>query len=204
MIKETQNNDKGSCTITLEEFPGGIEGFLVAAKFCYGVHVKLTPRNIFMVYCLADYLEMTDEYGDDNLFSKAVNYFHKNVLKNWKDCIVALQSCETVVTRADTLQMIGKCLNAISTMVCTDPNLFGWPMMLYGRLQSPGGSILWNGINTGARISQSQESDWWFEDVSHLRIGLFKRLIQTMEANGILPEKLTGAISPPFVILTIY
>ncbi|GJY88501.1 BTB/POZ domain-containing protein [Tanacetum coccineum] len=194
LIKETQSNDKGTCTITLEEIPGGADGFLVAAKFCYGIHVKLTPKNIVMVYCLADYLEMTDEYGDDNLFSKAYSYFHKSVLKNWKECIVALQSCETVVKQAENLEITGKCLNAISTMVCTDPSLFGWPMMMYGRLQSPGGSILWNGINTGARISQGSESEWWFEDVSHLRIGLFERLLKTMEANGTLPEKLTGAI----------
>ncbi|KAI3799336.1 hypothetical protein L1987_34629 [Smallanthus sonchifolius] len=85
LIKETQNNDKGACLITLDEIPGGTNGFLVAVKFCYGVPVELTPRNIIMVYFLADYLEMTDVYGDDNLFSKAENYFHKNVLKNWKE-----------------------------------------------------------------------------------------------------------------------
>ncbi|KVI09295.1 BTB/POZ-like protein, partial [Cynara cardunculus var. scolymus] len=193
LIKQTQNNDKGTCTISLEEIPGGTNAFLVAAKFCYGVPVELTPRNTVMVYCLADYLEMIEEYGDDNLFSKVESYFHKAVLKNWKDCMVVLRSCETVVTRANNLHIISKCLNAISTMVCTDPSLFGWPMMMYGRLQSPGGSILWNGINTGARI-KSSESDWWFEDVSHLSVDLFQRLIKIMKSKGILPEKLTGAI----------
>ena len=78
-------------------------------------------------------------------------------------------------------------------MVCTDPSLFGWPMMMYGSLQSPGGSILWNGINTGARI-RSAESDWWFEDISYLSVGLFERLINTMETRGIRPEILVGAI----------
>ncbi|KAJ0465077.1 putative BTB/POZ domain, NPH3 domain, NPH3/RPT2-like family protein [Helianthus annuus] len=199
LIKETQNNDndndkdKGTCFITLNEIPGGADGFLVAVKFCYGVPVELTPRNIVMVYCLADYLEMIDVYGDDNLFSKAENYFHKNVLKNWKDCMVALQNCETFATKADDLKIICKCLNAMSTMVCTDSSLFGWPMMMYGRLQSPGGSILWNGIDTGARI-QSPESDWWFDDASCLGVALFERFVKTLEARGIPPEKLTGAI----------
>ncbi|KAI3793803.1 hypothetical protein L1987_36425 [Smallanthus sonchifolius] len=197
LIKETQDNDndkdKGTCFITLKGVPGGTNGFLEAVKFCYGVPVEITPRNVVMVYCLADYLEMTDVYGDDNLFSKAENYFHKNVLKNWKDCVVALQSCETFVTRADHLQIICKCLKAMSTMVCTDSSLFGWPMMMYGRLQSPGGSILWNGIDTGARI-QSPESDWWFDDASCLRVALFERFVKTLEAKGIQPEKLTGAI----------
>ncbi|KAL4560816.1 hypothetical protein LXL04_032970 [Taraxacum kok-saghyz] len=188
LIKEAQNTD-----ITLEDIPGGTNAFLIAAKFCYGVRVELTPRNIVLVYCVADYLEMFDEYGDDNLFARAENYFHKNVLKNWKDCMVALQSCENFITQADNLQIISKCLNAVSMMACTDPSLFGWPMMMYGRLQSPGGSILWNGINTGARI-RSSESDWWFEDVSYLSVPLFVRLMKMMEAKGIRPEKLTGAI----------
>ncbi|KAK1411937.1 hypothetical protein QVD17_32803 [Tagetes erecta] len=193
LIEETQNTDQGSRTITLENIPGGPNTFLVVAKFCYGLRVEFTPRNIVIIYCVADYLEMFDNYGDDNLLVRAENYFHKNVLKNWKDCMVALQSCENVISQADNLQIINKCLNAISMMACTDPSLFGWPMMMYGRLQSPNGSILWNGINTGARI-RSLESDWWFEDISYLSVPLFERLIETMEARGLRPEKLTGAI----------
>lgn len=146
-----------------------------------------------MVYCAADYLQMTDEYGEDNLLSKADDFLHKTVLRNWKDCILALQSCESCMARAEKLHILQKCLNAVSMMVCTDPSLFGWPMMMYGSLQSPGGSILWNGINTGARI-RSAESDWWFEDISYFSVGLFERLIKTMEAKGIRPEHLSGAI----------
>ncbi|CAI9268395.1 unnamed protein product [Lactuca saligna] len=149
--------------------------------------------DIITLEDIPEYLEMFDEYGDDNLLARADTYFHKNVVKNWKDCMVALQSCDTFTTQADNLQIISKCLNAVSMMACTDPSLFGWPMMMYGRLQSPGGSILWNGINTGARI-RSSESDWWFEDVSYLSVPLFVRLMKMMEARGIPPEKLTGAI----------
>ncbi|KAL0390034.1 UNVERIFIED_CONTAM: BTB/POZ domain-containing protein [Sesamum calycinum] len=123
-------------------------------------------------------------------YSGQVEFTPKNV---WKDCILALQSCEPVIPIADKLQIISRCLNALSVMVCTDRSLFGWPMMMYGRMQSPGGSILWNGINTGARIDTS-ESDWWFEDISCLCIELFERLIQTMAAKGIRPRNLAHAI----------
>ncbi|KAJ6368970.1 hypothetical protein OIU78_001357 [Salix suchowensis] len=136
---------------------------------------------------------MTDEYGEDNLLSKSESFFHKNVLHNWKDCILALQSSDLIIARAEKLQIISKCLSALSMMVCTDPSLLGWPLMMYGSLLSPGGSILWNGINTGARI-QSVESDWWFEDISYLSVGLFVGLINKMETRGIRPEILLGAI----------
>lgn len=192
-FEESQNTQEKTFTPVLEGFPGGPDTFLTAAKFCYGVRVELTPRNIVLVYCAADYLEMTDEYGEGNLLSKSESFFHKNILRNWKDCILALQSSKPVTLKADKLQITNKCLNALSMMVCTDPSLFGWPMMMYGSLQSPGGSILWNGINTGARI-RSTESDWWFEDISYLSVSLFERLIPTMETRGIRPEKLAGAI----------
>lgn len=192
LYEESQSTHEKTFTIVLEEFPGGPDTFLIAVKFCYGVRLELTPRNIVVVYCAADYLGMTDEYGEGNLISKSESFFHKNILRNWKDCILALQSSELVMSRAEKLQILSKCLNALSMMVCTDPSLFGWPMMMYGSLQSPGGSILWNGINTGARI-RSSESDWWFEDISYLSVDLFERLIKTMEARGIRHENLAGA-----------
>ncbi|EXB81615.1 BTB/POZ domain-containing protein [Morus notabilis] len=193
IYEESQSTHVKILTTVLEEFPGGPDTFLIVAKFCYSVKIELTPRNTTMVYCAADYLEMTEEYGEGNLLSKAESFFYKSILRNWKDCILALQSSEPVMHGAEKLQIISRSLNALSVMVCTDPSLFGWPMMMYGSLQSPGGSILWNGINTGARI-QSSESDWWFDDISYLSIVLFERLIKTMEVRGLRPENLVGAI----------
>ncbi|KAK6144276.1 hypothetical protein DH2020_021096 [Rehmannia glutinosa] len=192
-IEESQTNSDKTLTVTLEEFPGGADTFFIIVKFCYNGRVEFTPRNIVILYCAADYLDMTDDYGEDNLLSKSENFFHKHILRQWKDCILALQSCELVITRADKLQIINRCMNALTVMICTDPSLFGWPMMMYGSLQSPGGSILWNGINTGAKI-HSNESDWWFEDISYLCVELFERLIRTMESKGIRPENLSRAI----------
>ncbi|XP_021899125.1 BTB/POZ domain-containing protein At3g44820 isoform X2 [Carica papaya] len=193
IYEDLRNTCEKNSTTALEEFPGGPGTFFIVAKFCYGARVEFTSRNIALVYCAADYLEMTNEYGEDNLLSKSESFFRRNVLCNWKDTILCLQSSESVLLRADKLQMVSKCLSALSVMVCTDPSLFGWPMMMYGSRQSPGGSILWNGINTGARI-RSSESDWWFEDVSYLSMSMFGRLIKTMEARGIRPENLAAAI----------
>lgn len=191
--EKSKNTHEETLAMVLEEFPGGSDTFLFVAKFCYGFRVELTAKNAVLVHCAAEYLEMTDEFGEDNLLSKSESFFHKNILRNWKDCILALQSSEPVLPRAESLHLVGKCLNALSMMACTDPSLFGWPMMMYGSFQSPGGSILWNGINTGARI-RSAESDWWFEDISYLSVSLFERLIKTMQARGIRPENLAGAI----------
>ncbi|MQM05419.1 hypothetical protein Taro_038230 [Colocasia esculenta] len=185
---------KGKTTyVQLVKCPGGSDAFLVAAKFCYGVRVELTAKNIFMVYCAADYLEMTEDYGEDNLLMKAESFFHKIILRNWRECLLALQSSDLVISNGETFQIVNKSLNALSMMACTDPSSFGWPMMMYGTLQSPGGSILWNGINSGAKI-RSAMSVWWFEDVSSLSVPLFKRLMETMKARGIRAENIAGAV----------
>ena len=173
--------------------PGGSEAFYLAVEFCYDVTVELTPKNILMVYAAAEYLEMTEEYGEDNLLARAESFIHKVVLRSWKDCILALQCVEHSIAKAETLPVVSKCLSALSMMVCTDLSLFGWPMMMYGSLQSPGGSILWNGINTGARI-RSSESEWWFEDISCLSVPMFKKLMERMNIRGVRPENIAGAL----------
>ncbi|PIA43430.1 hypothetical protein AQUCO_01900074v1 [Aquilegia coerulea] len=193
ILDKSQDTHEESFKIKLPEFPGGPDTFLVVVKFCYGVRVELSSKNIVAVYCAADYLKMTEEFGEDNLLAKSDTFLHKNILRNWKDCILSLQCSDPVIRRAEKLKVVSKCLNAIAMMACTDPSLFGWPMMMYGSLQSPGGSILWNGINTGARI-RSAESDWWFEDISYLSVPLFEKLVRTMKERGMRPENLAGAI----------
>ncbi|KAK1276273.1 BTB/POZ domain-containing protein [Acorus gramineus] len=193
LLEGSQAKDKETYCIALNGFPGGPDVFLVATKFCYGFRVALTPKNVILVHVAAEYLEMTEDYGEDNLLVTSENFFHKNVVHNWKDCILALQCYDSAVSDVGTSRIVGKALNALSTMVCTDMSLFGWPLMMYGHLQSPGGSILWNGINTGATI-RSIHSDWWFDDIACFSVPLFKGLIEKMKARGIRPERITAAI----------
>ena len=87
-----------------------------------------------------------------------------------------------------------RCLESIAVKACTDPNLFGWPMVEHGPMQSPGGSVLWNGISTGAKLRNTC-SDWWYEDVSSLGLDMFKRLISIMETRGIRQEMIAGSLT---------
>lgn len=126
------------------ECPGGSDAFYLVAKFCYGITVEVTPQNVLILYSAAEYLEMTEEYGEDNLLPVTKHFLHKVVLQSWKDCIMALKGAEHSIAKAETLPVVSMCLSSFSLMICTDLSLFGWPMMMYGCLQSPGGSILWN------------------------------------------------------------
>ena len=56
-----------------------------------------------------------------------------------------------------------------------------------GTSDSPEGTVLGNGICAAAKTRRVSE-DWWYEDVSFLRLSQYKRLILAVESSGIKPE----------------
>ncbi|KAJ8758736.1 hypothetical protein K2173_000457 [Erythroxylum novogranatense] len=194
LIAEASQEGNEKCVISMLDIPCGAKTFELVAKFCYGVKLELTAANAVYLRCAAETLEMTEEYGEDNLITQTDNFLNQVVLRNWKDSLKALQTCDDILQYAEELHITKKCIESLATKACTDPNLFGWPIMEHGPMQSPGGSVLWNGISTGARPKASS-SDWWYEDVTTLSLPLYKRLISVMESRGIRQEIIAGSLS---------
>lgn len=194
-IAEASKKGDDKCLIEISDLPGGDKTFELVAKFCYGVKLELTASNVVYLRCAAEHLEMTEEYGEGNLISQTETFFNQVVLKSWKDSIKALQSCDEVLEYADGLNITKKCIESLAMRASTDPNLFGWPVVEHGGpMQSPGGSVLWNGISTGARPKHTS-SDWWYEDASMLSFPLFKRLITAMDSRGIREDIIAGSLT---------
>ncbi|XP_042004861.1 BTB/POZ domain-containing protein At1g30440-like [Salvia splendens] len=193
LIAEASEGEEG-CVIKLSDVPGGAKTFELVAKFCYGVKLELTASKVVYLRCAAEHLEMTEEYGEGNLVSQTEIFLNQTVLRSWKDSLIALQTCDDVLSYAEQLHIPKRCIDSLAAKACTDLALFGWPMMERGGpMQSPGGSVLWNGISTGARPKQSSE-DWWYEDVSNLSLPLYKRLISVMESRGVKQEIIAGSL----------
>ncbi|PKI59022.1 BTB/POZ domain-containing protein At1g30440-like [Punica granatum] len=196
MITEaTEESGEEKCFISLSDLPGSSKTFELVAKFCYGMKLELTSSNIVYLRCAAEHLEMTEEYGEGNLIMQTENFLNQVVLRNWKDSLRALQACDDILPHADELNITKRCIESLATRASMDPNLFGWPIMEHGGpLQSPGGSLLWNGISTGAKL-KNDSSDWWYEDVSVLNLPLYKRLISAMESRGLREELIAGSLT---------
>ncbi|CAH9141462.1 unnamed protein product [Cuscuta epithymum] len=183
------------CTIELHDVPGGARAFELVAKFCYGMKLELTAANVVPLRCAAEHLVMSEEYGEGNLISTTESFLNQVVIRSWKDSLKALQSCDDVLAHAERLNIPKRCIESLAAKACTDPNLFGWPVMEHGGpMQSPGGSVLWNGISTGAR-PKSSSPDWWYEDASTLSLPIFKRLVSAMDSRGINQEIVAGSLS---------
>ncbi|XP_021714811.1 BTB/POZ domain-containing protein At1g30440-like isoform X1 [Chenopodium quinoa] len=194
LIAEAVEGEEGS-VISLSDLPGGAKMFELVAKFCYGVKLELTSSNVVYLRCAAEHLEMTEEYGEGNLIFQTETFLIQVVLKSWKESLRALQTCDNILSFADQLNITKRCIEALAVKASTDPNLFGWPVVEHGGpMQSPGGSVLWNGISTGARPKNSS-SDWWYDDASTLSFPLYKRLISVMESRGLKSEIISGSIA---------
>jgi hypothetical protein len=195
LIREKIDKGEDSYLIDLSDIPGGAKFFELAARFCYGVKFEMTPSNVVHLRCAADYLEMAEEMAEGNLIAQSENFLTQTVLRSWKDSIKALQTCDDVLDIAERLLIVKRCVDSLATKSCGDPDLFGWPVVQYGgSMQSPGGSLLWNGISTGARPKNSSP-DWWYDDVSCLSLPLYKRLISAMEHKGISQDIIVGSLN---------
>ncbi|KAF9674884.1 hypothetical protein SADUNF_Sadunf10G0173600 [Salix dunnii] len=184
-------NEK-KCALQLHDVPGGAKTFLLIAKFCYGVKMELTPLNVVSLRCAADYLGMSEDYGEENLISQTEKFLNE-VFGGWKESLKALETCEKVLPRAEELHIVSRCINSLAMKASADPSLFSWPMQGGSDMRNPNGTEFWNEIRTSAK-SHPVGEDWWYEDVSLLRLPLYKRLILAVRSNDMKPETVAGAL----------
>ncbi|CAN1258082.1 BTB/POZ domain-containing protein At5g03250, partial [Linum perenne] len=196
LIAEQSSENGTSCVLQLDDLPGGTNSFLLVAKFCYGVRIELDALNIVRLRCAAEYLGMTEEYGEGNLMAQTENFLNE-VFSHWTDSLQALETCEEVLPLAEELHIVSRCIRSLATKACAELSLFSWPMSACSAdVQSPeGNKVCWNGIWTSsAKTHMGAGDDWWYEDVSFLTLPLYKRLIQEVISNGMKPEKVAGAL----------
>ncbi|CAI0392483.1 unnamed protein product, partial [Linum tenue] len=67
-----ESKDSKIARISIPYIPGGAPIFEAAAKFCYDIHVDINLSNVAMLHCASHFLEMTEEFADKNLVSRAV------------------------------------------------------------------------------------------------------------------------------------
>ncbi|GLT56254.1 hypothetical protein SLA2020_293110 [Shorea laevis] len=175
LVFERRNgSEKGSNQkIRLENFPGGSDTFELVAKFCYRWRIDVTAENIAPLHCAAHFLEMSDDLESGNLISKTEAFISYVIFSSWKGTFQILKSCESLSFWAKELQILKQCSNAIAWEVCTEPkaSAFG---------------------DTG-KVEDMAEN-WWFEDVSALRIDHFIEVIESIKRRGMKSELVGSCI----------
>ncbi|KAK8611259.1 hypothetical protein V6N13_131317 [Hibiscus sabdariffa] len=192
LIEECSTGDGASVSLRLDDLPGGAKAFELISKFCYGVKIELTAHNVVSVRCAAEYLQMTDDYGDENLILQTESFLSE-VLGTWADSIRALEACEEVMPYAEELHIVSGCIDSLAMKACEDPSLYGWPLAVCESKQSPENNGLWNGISTPTKTKPTGDN-WWYEDVTFLSLPIYKRLILAIESRGMRPESIAASV----------
>ncbi|KAH0860930.1 hypothetical protein HID58_089191 [Brassica napus] len=175
----------------LHDIPGGPDTFLHVANFCYGVRIEVTAENIVTLRCAAEYLQMSENYGNANLIYLTESFLNDDVCTNWEDSIRALESCEKkLLTIAEELGIVSRCISslAVKASYAEDKSLFNWPISAPETTTT----TLWNGIQT----KSTSGSNWWFNDVSSfLDFPIYKRFIQTVASRGVKADVIAASVT---------
>ncbi|MCO5574194.1 hypothetical protein L7F22_027976 [Adiantum nelumboides] len=191
LVFESRDAEKDH--IKLVDLPGGAEAFELAAKFCYGVAVELTPSNVASLRCAAEYLEMTEDLEEGNLVTKTEAFLSFVVLASWKDSIAVLQSCESLVPWAESLHIVQRCSESIAWKACTDPKGIRWSYT--GAASKKQSSPVCEASLVADNLERTTPQDWWFEDICLLSVEYFVRIINAVKVKGARAELVGAAIS---------
>ncbi|XP_030975253.1 BTB/POZ domain-containing protein SR1IP1 [Quercus lobata] len=170
----SESSDADLSVIELPEVPGGAEAFELAAKFCYGINFEISTENIATLRCVAEYLEMSEDYAVGNLVGRTDAYLNEVALHSLAGAVSILHMSEKLIPIAERVKLVSRCIDAIAYMACKE-NQFS----MSSRAES---------VNEGSNSSSASQSktivDWWAEDLTVLRIDIFQRVLIAMMARG--------------------
>lgn len=170
-MSDSSNNDDVSL-IELYDVPGGAEAFEIATKFCYGVNFEIGVENIAMLRCVAEYLEMTEDYSVGNLVARADSYLNEVALTTISGAVSILHVSERLLPIAEKAKLVSRCIDAIAFIVSKESQFCS---SMRSDINSDGMSMASN---------QRPVVHWWGEDLTVLRIDIFQRVLIAMMARG--------------------
>ncbi|RWW78211.1 hypothetical protein BHE74_00013575 [Ensete ventricosum] len=172
--------------IELDDIPGGPDAVMLAAKFCYGLAIDLTPSNIAGLRCASEYLDMTEDLQEGNLVVKTEAFLNYVVFSSWKNAVAVLKSCESLSPWAENLQIVRRCSESIAWKACARPKEMKRSNSTWSSSSSEEGSPRSDLLQAPIR--------WWFEDVSTLRSDHFAKVVTAMELKGMRSDVIGAAI----------
>uniref|UniRef100_F6HMT8 BTB/POZ domain-containing protein n=3 Tax=Vitis vinifera TaxID=29760 RepID=F6HMT8_VITVI len=159
--------------------PGGPRAFELAAKFCYGMNFEINTGNVAQLRCAAEYLEMTEDYREENLITRAETYLNEVVTQSLEKSVEVLSSCEMLAPMAEEVGIPDKCVDAIALNACKEQLASG-----FSRLD----------CDDGCAELKSGRLEWWVEDLSVLKIEFYQRVIAAMGGAGVQPDSIVASL----------
>ncbi|XP_058737166.1 BTB/POZ domain-containing protein At3g08570 [Vicia villosa] len=174
--------NKGSNVSNLEllNFPGEHQTFELAMKFCYGMNFEITTFNVARLRCAAEYLEMTEEYREQNLISRTDIYLNEFVFQSLQKSVEVLSTCEMLpLNIVEEIEITKGCVEAIAMNACKEQLVSG-----LSKLDCDGES----------KELKEDFVAWWIEDLSILRIDFYERVVCAMRRMGVRSHSIIASL----------
>ncbi|KAE8700485.1 60S ribosomal protein L8 [Hibiscus syriacus] len=170
-------DNTGNLKIVFHDFPGGAEGFELIARFCYNNgRAEVTPANIVLLNCAAQYMEMDSDGPRPSLFNQTKKSLDGISFWSWSELLVALKECQDFLSPSKPSLILNKVLDCA-----------------IGRLASPIVASPYTSSSENSSFQCSSDSrssysirnnsyhvSWWFEDLLFLNIDLIDKVIKKM------------------------
>jgi len=177
MVVESRDPDLSR--LELLNVPGGSQTFELAAKFCYGTNFEITAANVAHLRCIAEYLEMTDDYREENLIARTETYLNEVVMQSLEKSLEVLCTCEGLLPIAEDVDIPNRCIDSIAINASKEQLVSG-----LARLECHGRS---------GKLKMDCQ-DWWVEDLSVLGIDFYQRAVAAMRRTGVRSDSITASL----------
>ncbi|EOA30130.1 hypothetical protein CARUB_v10013236mg [Capsella rubella] len=182
MVAEMKESSSNLSHTELQDFPGGAKTFELAMKFCYGINFEITISNVVALRCAAGYLEMTEDFKEENLIARTETYLEQVAFRSLEKSVEVLCSCETLYPQdiAETAHIPERCVEAIAVNACREQLVLGLSRLNRG--------------NESADTKRGDCPEWWVEDLSVLRIDYYARVVSAMARTGLRSESIITSL----------
>ncbi|KAK1270691.1 BTB/POZ domain-containing protein [Acorus gramineus] len=165
--------------VELSNVPGGPQTFELAVNFCHGTNFEITTLNIVHLRCISEYLEMTEDYKEDNLISRTETYLNEIVVHDLEKSIEVLCASVSLLPNAEEVGVVSRCIDAIALNASKEQLVSG-----LARLE----------CDVGSKKLKMGCQDWWVEDLSALRVDLYQRVISAMRKTGVRSDSIIASL----------
>ncbi|KAF8377628.1 hypothetical protein HHK36_031010 [Tetracentron sinense] len=175
----SEASDADLSVIEIPDVPGGAEALELAANFCYGINFQISTKNVALLRCVAEYLEMTEDYAIGNLVGRTEAYLNEVVLKSLAGSVSVLNLSENFLPIAEKVKLVSRCIEAVASLACMESDF-----CVPGRTENSHESSISSFGNSSFGTQTKPIVDWWAEDLTVLRVDIFQRVLIAMIARG--------------------
>ncbi|CAI0446065.1 unnamed protein product [Linum tenue] len=179
--------DSKTARISIPHIPGGAAAFEAAAKFCYGIHVDINLSNVAMLRCASHFLEMTEEFADKNLESRAESYLAHTVLTSIPNSIAVLHTCETLtpaLSPEEISNLVPRLISAIANNACKEQLASG--LLKLDHTYPSKLAIPSSGPDT--------PPNWWGKSLAVLSLDFFHRVLTAVKSKGLKQDVISNIL----------